>query len=130
MAQARSVRASPTWRFERLFRSDRITVEDDGTIDPDMADRAWGSSSDPVQVRPAAKSPPPRSTPRPVPVAAVEAVRETLRESGEPAPIGSRVFPTSDTKNDLVGNSRLDGGNMTFVRARTANDTGGNSVPR
>jgi hypothetical protein len=101
----------------KAIASGRITVEDDGTIDPEKADRAWGSSSDPAQVRPVAKSPPPppRGTPRPVPMAAVEAVRETLRESGEPAPIGSRVFPTSATKDDQVGN-------MTFVQARTANE--------
>ncbi|MCA3643607.1 MAG: elements of external origin [Methylobacterium sp.] len=107
----------------KAIASGRITVEDDGTIDPAKADRAWGSSSDPSQVRPVAKSPPPpRGTPRPVPMAAVEAVRETLRESGEPAPIGSRVFPTSAIKNDQVGNSRPDCGNMTFVQARTANE--------
>ncbi|MCA3582417.1 MAG: elements of external origin [Methylocystis sp.] len=86
----------------KAIASGRITVEDDGTIDPERADRAWGSSSDPAQVRPIAKSPPPpRGTPRPVPLAAVEAVRETLRESGEPAPAA---------------------GNMTFVQARTANE--------
>jgi hypothetical protein len=86
----------------KAIASGRITVEDDGTIDPEKADRAWGSSSDPAQVRPVAKSPsPPRGTPRPVPLAAVEAVRETLRESGEPAPAA---------------------GNMTFVQARTANE--------
>ena len=86
----------------KALRAGRITVEDDGTIDPEKVDRAWGSSSDPAQVRPVAKSPPsPRGTPRPVPMAAVEAVRETLRESGEPAPAA---------------------GNMTFVQARTANE--------
>jgi hypothetical protein len=107
----------------KACRKGRITVEDDGTIDAQKADRAWGSSSDPAQVRPVAKSPPPpRGTPRPVPMAAVEAVRETLRESGEPAPIVSREYPTYDTKSDQVGNSRLDSGNMTFVQARTANE--------
>lgn len=86
----------------KAIASGRISVEEDGTIDPDKADRAWGSSSDPAQVRPVVKVPPqPRGTPRPVPMAAVEAVRETLRESGEAAP-GT--------------------GNMTFVQARTANE--------
>lgn len=85
----------------KAIASGRIAVEDDGTIDPEKADRAWGSSSDPAQVRPVAKAPPPRGTPRPVPMAAVEAVRETLRESGEPTPAA---------------------GNMTFVQARTANE--------
>jgi hypothetical protein len=36
----------------KAIASGRITVEDDGTIDPAKADRAWGSSSDPAQVRP------------------------------------------------------------------------------
>ena len=86
----------------KAIASGRISVEEDGTIDPDKADRAWGSSSDPAQVRPIVKAAPqPRGTPRPVPMAAVEVVRETLRESGEPAPAA---------------------GNMTFVQARTANE--------
>ena len=90
----------------KAIASGRISVEDDGTIDPDKADRAWASASDPAQVRPSPKAAPkatsqPRGTPRPVPMAAVEAVRETLRESGEPAPAA---------------------GNMTFVQARTANE--------
>jgi hypothetical protein len=36
----------------KAIASGRITVENDGTIDPEDADRAWGSRSDPVQVRP------------------------------------------------------------------------------
>ena len=84
----------------KAIASGRISVEEDGMIDPDKADRAWGSSSDPAQVRPVAKSPP-RGTPRPVPMAAVEAGSDSLRDSGEPAPAA---------------------GNMTFVQARTANE--------
>jgi hypothetical protein len=86
----------------KAIASGRIAVEEDGTIDPHKADLAWGSSSDPAQVRTVSKpAPQPRGTPRQVPIAAVEAVRETLRESGEPAPAA---------------------GNMTFVQARTANE--------
>lgn len=36
----------------KAIASGRIAVEEDGTIDPEKADRAWGSSSDPAQVRP------------------------------------------------------------------------------
>ena len=76
----------------KAIASGRITVEEDGTIDPDKADRAWGSSSDPAQVRPVVKTPPtPRGTPRPVSMAAAETVRETLRESGEPAPVARNL---------------------------------------
>jgi len=85
----------------KAIASGRIAVEEDGTIDPVKADRAWAAASDPAQVRAAPKATPPRSAPRPVPIAAVEAVRETLRESGEPTPAA---------------------GNMTFVQARTANE--------
>jgi hypothetical protein len=80
----------------KAIASGRIVLEDDGTIDPVKADRSWQSASDPAQVRAVRKA-----APRPVPVAAVEAVRETLRENGEPAPAA---------------------GNMTFVQARTANE--------
>ncbi len=83
----------------KAIASGRITLEADGTIDAQRADLAWGRHSDPAQARAPAK--PSRAAPRPVPVAAVEAVRETLRESGEPAPAA---------------------GNMTFVQARTANE--------
>lgn len=36
----------------KAIASGRIAVEEDGTDDPAKADRAWGSSSDPAQVRP------------------------------------------------------------------------------
>lgn len=88
----------------KAIASGRIAVEEDGTIDPEKADRAWASASDPAQLRPspnAKATSQPRGTPRPVPMAAVETVRETLRESGEATP-GT--------------------GNMTFVQARTANE--------
>ncbi|OQW53172.1 hypothetical protein [Candidatus Raskinella chloraquaticus] len=84
----------------KALRAGRITVEGDGTINAQKADRAWGLSSNPAQVRPVAKSPPTtRGTPRPVPMAAVEAVRETLRESTNPRPseVGCSRLPNSTT---------------------------------
>lgn len=100
----------------KALASGRIALEPDGTIDPAKADAAWSGATDPAQTRPAASSrwraasphgssaeavSASRKADRPVPLAAVEAVRETLRESGEPAPSA---------------------GGMTFVQARTANE--------
>lgn len=101
----------------------RISLEPDGTIDLAKADAAWRSASSPIRphnarasepaVPPAATAPAPsapkRAEPEPpsrrmsraVPTAAVEAVRDALRESGEAAPSA---------------------GGMTFVQARTANE--------
>lgn len=105
----------------KAIASGRLVLEADGTIDLHKADVAWASRSDPNRARGPTPSPPraavrsPPSPPsraaeatantsaseRPVPLAAVEAVRETLREHGEPAPAA---------------------GGMTFVQARTANE--------
>lgn len=113
----------------KAIASGRITLEDDDTIDPVKADKSWGESSDPIKplnLKPAlpkagqrsepirAKRAVPeadndeasvarRGAPKPVPVAAVEAVRETLREAGREI-----ESPTA--------------AGMTFVQARTANE--------
>jgi len=108
----------------KAIAAGRIVPEPDGSIDPEKADAAWSGSTDPSQQRrserttascrrqtaapspsssgPAetAVEPAERGAARPVPTAAVEAVRETLKEIGE--------APTA--------------GGMTFVQARTANE--------
>lgn len=108
----------------KAIAAGRIATEPDGSIDPAKADAAWSGSTDPSQQRrserttassrrrTAAPSPSSsqttetaaesleRGAARPVPTAAVEAVRETLKEIGE--------APTA--------------GGMTFVQARTANE--------
>ncbi|MFM8745889.1 MAG: hypothetical protein ACKOED_04380 [Aestuariivirga sp.] len=95
----RAIAGASDMAVRKAIASGRIALEADGTIDPRKADLAWGRHSDPAQARPPAR--PPRGTPRPVPVAAVEAVRVTLRVNGEAAPAS---------------------GGMTFVQARTANE--------
>lgn len=78
----------------------RITLEPDGTIDPEKADREWAASTDPAQQRPAA-SKLPRETPpaRAVPRAALDAIGAVAGETpGKPD------------------------GDVTFLRARTANE--------
>jgi hypothetical protein len=88
----------------KAIASGRITLEPDGTIDPEKADRDWASRTDPSQQRGAhapgaAKHAPDKDRDKAVPRAAVDAVQRTLRESGE--------------KPD---------GDVTFLRARTANE--------
>ena len=55
----------------------RLTLEPDGTIDPVRADRNWVQNADPSKARASQKL-------RPVPDAAVGAVRDTLSEAGAP----------------------------------------------
>jgi hypothetical protein len=90
----------------KAIATGRITPEPDGTIDPAKADAQWAAQTDPSRQRKqaqalaetaAAKVARPEG--KAVPRAAIDAVQETLRESGE-------------------GDS---GGSM-FLRARTANE--------
>ncbi|HYD30137.1 MAG TPA: phage terminase large subunit family protein [Azospirillaceae bacterium] len=87
---------------QKAIKAGRIATEPDGTIDPDKADAAWVSRSDPSQRRGKAAAPdpaPPVEPLRPVAEAAVGSVRDTLKENGLPA-----------------------GGAVTFVQARTAHE--------
>jgi len=86
----------------KAIASGRITLEADGTIDPEKADRDWASRTDPSQQRgvhaqrtdnAAADSG------KAVPRAAIDVVQKALRDSG--------------TKPE---------GDVTFLRARTANE--------
>lgn len=90
----------------------RITLEPDGTIDPEKADRDWAASTDPAQQRrhhapegrEAAAMPPTQPAQRaelekPVPRAALDTVQKTLGETPEK--------PEKD---------------VTFLRAKTANE--------
>lgn len=88
----------------KAIAAGRITLEADGTIDPQKADRDWASRTDPSQQRGAhaptgEKAPRETAQDKAVPRAAMDAVQKTLRESGE--------------KPD---------GDVTFLRARTANE--------
>jgi hypothetical protein len=96
----------------KAIASGRIELEPDGTIDPVKADLAWTRRTDPSQqrTRPAkgshASDAPAfgRSTEtiKPVPTAAVEAVRDTLREAGEPPTAGGMNYVTARTANEVI----------------------------
>lgn len=100
----------------KAIASGRIELEPDGTIDPVKADLAWTRRTDPSQQRtrstkasgtsdagadvPAfARS---AETIKPVPTAAVEAVRDTLREAGEPPTAGGMNYVTARTANEVI----------------------------
>ena len=90
----------------KALANGRISLEADGTIDPAKADAAWARSTDPAQQRrrSAGKQRQEDAVPpaRPVPIAAVDAVRDTLREAGE-APAGSGMnYVTARTANEVI----------------------------
>lgn len=85
----------------KAIAAGRITLEADGTIDPEKADREWDSQTDPAKQRGkhaqalGAKT---RAATKPVPKAALRAVDETLGDA-----------PSGD-------------GEVSFLRARMANE--------
>jgi hypothetical protein len=90
----------------------RINLEPDGSIDPAKADRQWAAQTDPAKQRgpnaqamgtATAAGTARAAATKPVPRSAIDAVSETLRESGtDPEPSG--------------------GGEVSFLRARMANE--------
>jgi hypothetical protein len=94
----------------RAEKAGRIKREADGAWDPSKVKAAWSDNTDQAQQRPARSG---RRTGKhralkPVPEAALGAVRDTLREHGEPIAAGA---PGSSL-----------GQAMTFMQARTANE--------
>lgn len=93
----------------KAIATGRIALEPDGTIDPEKADAQWAAMSDPAQQRGAAAERSWRDSGRAgekaVPRAALEAVKETLEESGETPPGAEGAT-----------------GDLTFLKARTANE--------
>jgi DNA primase len=86
-------------------KAGRIRREADGSWDPAKVKAAWARNTDQTQQRPArsGRQTGKHRTLKPVPEAALGAVRDTLREHGEPIVAGS-------------------GQAMTFMQARTANE--------
>jgi hypothetical protein len=81
----------------KAIAAGRITVEADGTINPVKADRCWAAQTDPSKQRARQSA----SATKPVPKSAIRAVDDTLRDVGD-APTG--------------------GGEVSFLRARMANE--------
>jgi hypothetical protein len=78
----------------KAIKAGRIRTEADGTIDPAKADRDWNSNTDTNQQR---SSPQVKA----VPDAAVDAVRDTLRENGTPTS-GGTTFMQARTANEVL----------------------------
>lgn len=89
-ARHRSVAESAV---RKAIATGRITLEPDGTIDPDKADRQWEAQTDPSRRRPSGK---------PVPRAAIKAVDDTLREAGTAAPGGEMSFLRARMANEVL----------------------------
>lgn len=89
----------------KAIKAGRITPEPDGTIDPVKANAQWAMQTDPAQQRgDAAAALNGSGDARAVPRAAIAAVEDALRESGE-------ALPAAESGKDI-----------TFLRARTANE--------
>jgi hypothetical protein len=105
-ALARRLGVSET-AVRRAEKAGRIGREADGSWDLAKVEAAWVRNTDPSQQRRS----PARSAPRtgqvrgamkPVPEAAVGAVRDTLRESGEPVSAGGMTFMQARTANEVL----------------------------
>jgi hypothetical protein len=88
----------------RAERAGRIRREADGAWDVARVKASWAGNTDPAQQRPEAgqNRSPARAALRPVPEAAVGAVRDTLREHGEPVSAGGMTFMQARTANEVL----------------------------
>jgi hypothetical protein len=100
---ARQLGVSET-AVRRAEKTGRIKREADGAWDLAKVKAAWASNTDEAQQRPARSS---RTTGRQrtmktVPEVALGAVRETLREHGEPVSAGGMTFMQARTANEVL----------------------------
>jgi hypothetical protein len=91
----------------RAEKAGRIGREADGSWDLTKVQAAWSSNTDPSQQRRSPGGDRPRTKTirtamKPVPDAAVGAVRDTLRESGEPVSAGGMTFMQARTANEVL----------------------------
>jgi hypothetical protein len=101
---ARQLGVSET-AVRRAEKAGRIGRDADGSWDLTKVQAAWSSNTDPSQQRRPpgrGQSRPVRTAMKPVPEAAVGAVRETLRESGEPVSAGGMTFVQARTANEVL----------------------------
>jgi hypothetical protein len=100
---ARQLGVSET-AVRRAEKAGRIRREPDGSWDLAKVKAAWSDNTDPAQQRPepSKRSRPRRATLKPVPEAAVGAVRDTLREHGEPVSAGGMTFMQARTANEVL----------------------------
>jgi len=101
-ALARHIGLSET-AVRRAEKAGRIRREPDGSWDLAKVKAAWASNTDQTQQRPARSSGAiGRRTMKPVPDTAVGAVRDTLREHGEPVSAGGMTFLQARTANEVL----------------------------
>jgi hypothetical protein len=102
---ARQLGVSET-AVRRAEKAGRIRREADGVWDPAKVKAAWAGNTDPAQQRPSpdpdGHSRGPARALKPVPEAAVGAVRDTLREHGEPVSAGGMTFMQARTANEVL----------------------------
>jgi hypothetical protein len=100
---ARQLGVSET-AVRRAEKAGRIRREADGAWDPTRVKAAWTSNTDQAQQRPPRRDRPRgnRRALKPVPEAAVGAVRDTLREHGEPVSAGGMTFMQARTANEVL----------------------------
>jgi hypothetical protein len=103
---ARQLGVSET-AVRRAEKAGRIKREPNGSWDLAKVKGAWSDNTDQAQQRPASgakqRSPKPaQAVWKPVPEAAVGAVRDTLREHGEPVSAGGMTFMQARTANEVL----------------------------
>jgi DNA primase len=101
---ARQLGVSET-AVRRAEKAGRIKREPDGSWDPARVKTAWASNTDEAQQRPkpgAGKRSGRPARMKPVPEAALGAVRDTLREHGEPIAAGAMTFMQARTANEVL----------------------------
>ena len=103
---ARQLGVSET-AVRRAEKAGRIGREADGSWDLGKVRAAWAGNTDPAQQRgePSAGNGSRKAARRavkPVPEAAVGAVRDTLREHGEPIAAGTMTFMQARTANEVL----------------------------
>jgi hypothetical protein len=100
---ARQLGVSET-AVRRAEKAGRIHRELDGSWDPAKVKAAWSDNTDQAQQRPARSGRPAvkRRALKPVPEVALGAVRDTLREHGEPIAAGAMTFMQARTANEIL----------------------------
>jgi len=103
---ARQLEVSET-AVRRAETAGRIKREADGSWDLAKVRAAWAGNTDPAQQRGERSAGTgnrraTRNSVRPVPDAALGAVRETLREHGEPVATGAMTFMQARTANEVL----------------------------
>ena len=102
-ALARQLGVSET-AVRQAEKAGRIGREADGSWDPAKVKAAWARNTDQTQQRPArsGRRTGKHRTLKPVPEAALGAVRDTLREHGEPIAAGGMTFMQARTANEVL----------------------------